>query len=351
MRRTAETELAVADAINIEKEVADRSNSKLVYLNLCSQEILHRSDNSKPIRSIESNSSPLSGVPVDGSEQAIDELPTDPEVIDALKNAGLLSDSPPSSPSHKMEVPIDELDDSPMQIKEEGPDNVFEMDSHPEVDIYGDFEYDLEDEDYIGAAAMKMSMVPPENGESRMKVVLSTLKSERLNIVQDFEGCKRLGNIEEYQDSPFLLKNCVPSKSLPGEEGEEPSLAECEELYGPDKEPLINKLPEEASRKLYGLVDTEAPVDNKVSGKKENYESNQAENRIVASVGHPSCDGKNLPNHPRTSEKLPRKDKSSTSTNKQCEVVNSVTKKVISDLSMIVTFLLSLCFHVYSCIN
>ena len=46
--------------------------------------------------------------------------------------------------------------------KEEGPDNVFEMDSHLELDIYGDFEYDLEDEDYIGAIALKASNVQEE---------------------------------------------------------------------------------------------------------------------------------------------------------------------------------------------
>ncbi|KAK0605001.1 hypothetical protein LWI29_021785 [Acer saccharum] len=101
IRRTAETKLAVADAVNIEKEVADRSNSKLVYLNLCSQEILHRSNNKKSIRDTESNTSPS----VDESEQVTDNISSDPEVEEALRKAGLLSDSPPNSPHHPTEVP------------------------------------------------------------------------------------------------------------------------------------------------------------------------------------------------------------------------------------------------------
>ncbi|GFY94321.1 hypothetical protein Acr_09g0007670 [Actinidia rufa] len=117
--RTADAVLAVADAVNIEKEIADRSNSKVVYVNLMSQELLHRSDNTK---------------------------------------TSLLSDSPPNSPYHQMEETNDdnELSRSRTGGEEREPDNVFEMDSRlEELDIYGDFEYDLEDEDFIGASALK----------------------------------------------------------------------------------------------------------------------------------------------------------------------------------------------------
>ena len=31
--------------------------------------------------------------------------------------------------------------------------SIFEMDCHPDLDIYGDFEYDLDEEDYIGTTA------------------------------------------------------------------------------------------------------------------------------------------------------------------------------------------------------
>ncbi|KAF2297994.1 hypothetical protein GH714_006882 [Hevea brasiliensis] len=290
IHRTAETELAVADAINIEKIVADKSNSKIVYLNLCSQEIIRCSDNSESIRAKESNSSTMSLQPTDQSEQASDKLPTDPAVRDALRNAGLLSDSPPSSPCHNKEA-SNEVDDSPLQNKEEGPDNIFEIDSLPEVDIYGDFEYDLEDEDYIGAAALKVPKLQPEETESRMNVVFSTLQSERLNDVLDFEYHKRLGDIEESKHSSPLLKNhnnggtisstievgtdksCVPQELLLGEE---PFLAECEELYGPDKEPLVHKFPEDSLIKLSGQVHAEAPA--------ENDDLSQVKRAIVASV-------------------------------------------------------------------
>ncbi|KAL6845053.1 hypothetical protein ACP4OV_024548 [Aristida adscensionis] len=37
IRRCADTELAIADAVNVERDIYERSNSKLVYVNLCSQ--------------------------------------------------------------------------------------------------------------------------------------------------------------------------------------------------------------------------------------------------------------------------------------------------------------------------
>lgn len=368
IRKTAETELAVADAINIEMEVADKANSKIVYLNLCSQEIMRQSDDRKSNRATVSNSSP-SAVTVDRLEQDIDELPTDPAVLDALRNAGLLSDSPPSSPHHKMEV-SNEVDDSSMQIKEEGPDNVFEMDSHPDVDIYGDFEYDLEDEDYIGATNLTVPKLIVEEGESRMKVVFSTLKSEMPNNFQDLEGCLSSGNNEELKDSASSPKihvdagiisttveggtnrSCADSESLPGEEGEEPSLAECDELYGPDKEPLINKFPEEASRNLHELADPEASTKHKGSGENENNSSRQDGNTNATSAGH-TCDGETTCDHSQTAESGRKKDSSKTNTNKQSDIINSVSKKVQVDLNfssflvflLVTSFLMKVCYN------
>lgn len=37
IRRCADTELAIADAVNVEKDISERSSSKSVYVNLCSQ--------------------------------------------------------------------------------------------------------------------------------------------------------------------------------------------------------------------------------------------------------------------------------------------------------------------------
>ncbi|KAK1577836.1 hypothetical protein Q3G72_025287 [Acer saccharum] len=328
IRRTAETELAVADAVNIEKEVADRSNSKLVYLNLCSQEILHRSDNKKSIRDTESNSSP-SAVPVDESEQATDNISNDPEVEEALRKAGLLSDSPPNSPHHPTEV-LNEVD---VSSREEGPDNVFEMDSHAEVDIYGDFEYDLEDEDYIGASSVTVPTLQSEE-VSKMKVVFSTLYSEKSINTVNLEDGGDGGKNDVHKDTTCSPKShtddtgiksstaegqtgnsCVPPESNPCEEDEDLSLAECEELYGPDKEPLLNKFPE-LSGNPHGLLDGEAAL-NMVT------ESN-AENITVNTVNHNSSGMEKSPNSSQTGDRIPRK----AGADKQSDGVNSISKKV-----------------------
>ncbi|GFY94323.1 hypothetical protein Acr_09g0007690 [Actinidia rufa] len=149
--------LAVADAVNIEKEIADRSNSKVVYVNLMFQELLH-TDQTTP---------------------------------------SLLSDSPPNSPFHQMEETNDdnELSRSRTGGEELEPDNVFEMDSRlEELDIYGDFEYDLEDEYFIGASALKRFQLQVE--ESKIKVVFSTIKTNRSNKILDLEDQEKTTVVE-----------------------------------------------------------------------------------------------------------------------------------------------------------
>ncbi|XP_022761434.1 uncharacterized protein At4g10930-like isoform X2 [Durio zibethinus] len=359
IRRTAETELAVADAINIEREVADRSNSKVVYLNLCSQEILHRLDDSKCVRAKESDTSSPSEISVGRQDQVNDACSTDPVVLEALRNAGLLSDSPPSSPHHKTEVP-NEVDDSSVKIREEEPDNVFEMDTHLEADIYGDFEYDLEDEDYIGVSAEKAPKLQPEEGVSKMKVVFSTFNMERSksNNLADSEDHEKLGNFVVPNESSCLLKNnndavikcstvddgtdrsCAVLESLHDEEGEELSIAECDELYGPDKEPLINKY-SEASQKIYGLVDAEALAENTATEDNEKHGlhhivnasepgiQSKEGNKVVDTLGHGSSGGESSADQIQTGENVKKKEKKSNmETDKQSNGDNPVSKKV-----------------------
>ncbi|CAH1451567.1 unnamed protein product [Lactuca virosa] len=223
-RPTAEIELAVADAINIEKSVADRSNSKLVYVNLCSQELLHRSDNNN----IDSEPKPTSVI-ADNSETTTTTTTTtsadvdaDVDVNEALRNAGLLSDSPPGSPPvcEKME-------------EDDGPDNVFEIDDEQELDIYGDFEYDLEEENFIGVSdAIKKASKKLQDDDTKIKMVFSTLDSKRSDSGWRFE--------DHEEAPPVIMENTNEDKT----NGEEDEVDECEELYGPDKEPLINKYPE-----------------------------------------------------------------------------------------------------------
>ncbi|KAJ8764851.1 hypothetical protein K2173_010316 [Erythroxylum novogranatense] len=337
IRRTAETELAVADAINIEREVADKSNSKPVYLNLCSQEIAHYSHNNKPIRATESNSSPVSVALNSGLEQISDEPPTgpaavepptDPAVVEALRNAGLLSESPPNSPHIETGTFKD------------GPDNILEMESFPEVDIYGDFEYTLEDEDYIGAT-MNVSKLASEDCESRMKVVLSTLKCESLNHNTGFDhmgsGNNETKDPSSLQNSKFStsltsstvesssLRSRVPSESSPHEEDEDPTAEEFEELYGPDSEPLIDKFPE-ASRRLYRFVDTKAAQVNKIPMENEIKFSGQSKSSNVTAVCLNSSGGESLLKHSQMSDHVSRADKPVP--DKQCDNINSVSKKV-----------------------
>ncbi|CAN1138741.1 Uncharacterized protein At4g10930 [Linum perenne] len=293
IRRTAETELAVADAINIEKEVAEKSSTKMVYVNLCSQRLLHRSDNLKPVRAVESDTSSAPAVPTDKERSRI-EIPADPEIEEALRLAGLLSDSPPASPAHRS----DEVGDSSTHVNEEGPDNILEIDSVPEADIYGDFEYDLDDEDYIGATSMNVSKTSQEEVEAKMKLVFSTLKLEEPDNSGDSNklsvGAEESGNcssIIELVDN----ESCVPPESLPGEEGDdEPSLAECEELYGPEKEPMMSKF------------QLDALSENK---------SSQADN---------TTNEKKPSNHPHSTDEPSRKEDSKSTS----EAANSVSKKV-----------------------
>ncbi|CAN1300072.1 Uncharacterized protein At4g10930 [Linum perenne] len=295
IRRTAETELAVADAINIEKEVAEKSSTKMVYVNLCSQRLLHRSDNLKPVRAVESDTSSAPAVPTDKERSKI-EIPADPEIEEALRLAGLLTNSPPASPAHRS----DEVGDSSTHVNEEGPDNILEIDSVPEADIYGDFEYDLDDEDYIGATSMNVSKTSQEEVEAKMKLVFSTLKLEEPDNSGDSNklsaGAEESGNcssIIELVDN----ESCVPPKSLPGEEGDdEPSLAECEELYGPEKEPMMSKF------------QLDALSENK---------SSQADN---------TTNEKKPSNHPHSTDEPSRKEDSKSTS----EAANSVSKKVNS---------------------
>ncbi|XP_074322773.1 uncharacterized protein At4g10930 isoform X2 [Apium graveolens] len=340
-RRTAEIELAVADAVNIEKEVANRSNSKLVYVNLCSQELLHRSDSTLSGKSVESNPNPVSEIPADRMVKATNDLSSSLAVEEALRNAGLLSDSPPNSPHHQLEE-IEKADDSKRPLHE-GPDNVFEIDSEPELDIYGDFEYDLQDDDFIGASTLKGSELQAE--EPKLKVVFSTIDSNRPNDTQEMEDMKKPAMAEEPNNSSkcidsansstgTLYINSKADKSDPhnsslDDEGEELSLAECEELYGPDREPLITKFPEIAYMKPYESVLTNlvpVPDNNKDEGSSQTLEASDKDkgtsgiNPSVTTVG----DVENVSKQSRSSTTI--KEKADRA--KQQDRGNSVHKKV-----------------------
>lgn len=319
IRRTADTELAVADAINIEKEVADRSKSKLVYLNLSSQELLHRTNNTKSNINTDTTL-PTSSSPVQTDQSVLntDDLLTDPAVQIALKNAGLFSDSPPSSPRKNNEI-CNEKEVS-------GPDDILELESHPELDIYGDFEYDLEDDDYIGASVTKIPKLKEEPSESKVKLVFSTTSLKKTNNALDSADCKGSEN-NEVPGVAFCSPNChrdavqkdstinaeigqpsVSSGLLLCEGAVEPVDSEFEDLYGPDKEPLIKKFPDGELQSLHGEGKMETQSENNDCHKEEARDLDKAINGAeLGNESVPIITGK-PPNTSGTDENIQRKE-------------------------------------------
>ncbi|XP_047152573.1 uncharacterized protein At4g10930 isoform X2 [Vigna umbellata] len=337
IRRTGITELAVADAINIEKEVADRSNSKLVYLNLCSQELLHRTNNTKSDVATDTTPAASSAMLNDRqSEPNMEDLSADPAVETALKNAGLLSDSPPSSPHENRETCNGDM---------LGSDNILELDSNPDLDIYGDFEYDLEDEDYIGASVTQVSKPKQEQNESKVKLVFSTMNLKKSDIALDCadgEGPERNEVPGEascspncHNDAVHMDRSSLSSELLPFESAVEPLDKEFEELlYGPDKEPLIKKFPAGESRSLHGDGKTETLS---VANDYHNDEELALNNAIKASEqGKENLTEKNSDttitdqssNISEAGESFQRKEGKSDVIAKQTDSVNHTTKKV-----------------------
>ncbi|XP_019252315.1 PREDICTED: uncharacterized protein At4g10930 isoform X2 [Nicotiana attenuata] len=336
MRRTAETELAIADAVNIEKEVADRSNSKLVYINLCSQELLRRSDNASNVGVAESNPCQTSEVLTNSSEELSEVHSSDPAVNEALRNAGLLSDSPPNSPNCPLEEDKEEICVS-KEVEDHGPENVFEVDAPPELDIYGDFEYNLEDDDFSGAGTSMISVL--QQGESKMKVVFSTINPVGDDGSMELQNHEKQDILEGPVDSSSLIgcepsgrvgsstaagktENCLIHSSLIDEEL---SGVDCEELYGPDKEPLIEKYPEMASLKLNELaMNDEVQQSNGVDESKQ--ASKSAEQGNDSSSTASKCP--NSPSQLARNENLQVNKISKSRAEKESGSSNSVSTKV-----------------------
>lgn len=347
MRRTAETELAIADAVNIEKEVADRSNSKLVYINLCSQELLRRSDNASNVGVAESNPCQTSEVLTNSSEELSEVHSSDPAVNEALRNAGLLSDSPPNSPNCPLEEDKEEICVS-KEVEDHGPENVFEVDAPPELDIYGDFEYNLEDDDFSGAGTSMISALQP--GESKMKVVFSTINPVGYDGSMELQNHEKQEILEGPVDSSLLIgcetscrvgsstaagktENCLSHSSLIHSQNsslidEELSGVDCEELYGPDKEPLIEKYPEMASLKLNELaMNNEVQQSNGVDESKQALKSSEQANDSSSTAS--KCP--NSPSQLARNENLQVNKISKSRAEKESGSNNSVATKVLNE--------------------
>ncbi|CAN8246537.1 unnamed protein product [Cochlearia groenlandica] len=317
LRRTAVTELAVADAINIEKAIADKSSSKVVYLNLCSQEILHHSE-SKAMESTAAEPNLSSSLADNKSECKSDKDSDDPAILEALRATGL-DDSPPNSPIHSTEIPPDKGDGSLNKSLEVGPGNVLDIETIPDTDIFGDFEYDLDEEDYIGATkASKSSETQPDESLTKMKVVFSTVQPEKVVNQSEVLGNEETtANQKETTNGEENGKSIVPTEHVPEAEGEEIlSVAECEELYGPGAEELVEKPLIEGS----GENGLQAKVPD------SECESNTHRENIASNFENSSIQEKELPRKIQKcnpSEKPSKEEKS-----KADGLTNSVTKKV-----------------------
>lgn len=334
VRRSAATELAVADAINIEKVIADKSSSKVVYLNLCSQEILHHSESkAMDTNAVEPTTSPpLSN---NGTEHVDDKDSDDLAVLQALRAAGLV-DSPPNSPNRSSEVPPDKEDGALDKAKEVGPDSVLDIGSVPDTDIFGDFEYELDDEDYIGATkATKAAETQQDEGFTKVKVVLSTVQPEKvLNQSEVLGNEETTINQEGTTNGEEDGKSFVPMEPVPeaeaeaegeGEGGEILSLAECEELYGPGTEKLVEK------------PLTEGSADNGLQAKAPDSEceSNTHREFIASNFEKSSIQEKKLPTripNCNPSEKPSKEEKS-----KADGFSDSIIKKVINAIKFLMS--------------
>ncbi|KAG1346680.1 hypothetical protein COCNU_06G005090 [Cocos nucifera] len=367
IRRTAETELAVADAVNVEKEIFERSNSKLVYINLCSH-VLSQHTKSQA----ETTASDLTGHNVCGLDHSAKETYAEPgatvsgKVEEALRMAGL-SDTPPSSPDRVVKNPIEEYDSS-LNVNKECLENVLDVDSHPELDIYGDFEHYLRDKGYIAYSSMpnasRVSKLQPEDADSKMKVILSTLKFEESDKFSDSDSLKPLSSVKEESTNDNLIVEAqsdsftlleyekahhvenakvdvrldTPLTLEPSRGHKEPSLAEYKELYGPEKEHLVNVISDVVIGEGSNFMEMEVAAKGTIPPETENNNSKDGvtvsefdtescmENKAL--LDHKSSGGGNSPMHYSIGENAPKEGKSKSTSNKFSDSTFSISKKV-----------------------
>ncbi|XP_038981372.1 uncharacterized protein At4g10930 isoform X2 [Phoenix dactylifera] len=359
IRRTAETELAVADAVNVEKEIFERSNSKLVYINLCSQ-VLSQHTKSQD----ETMASHLTGHNICGLDHSAKETyepraTVSGKVEEALRRAGL-SDTPPSSPVRVVKNPSEE-DDLSLNVNKECLENVLDIDSHPKLDIYGDFEYDLQDGGYIAHSSMpnasRVSKLQPENADSRTKVILSTLKFEESDKFSDSDSLKPLSSVKEESTNDNLIVESQPDSFTlleyqkahgPGNAKVdvrldtpltlEPSKAEYKELYGPEKEHLVNVISGVVIGEGSNFMEMEAAAKATIPPETENNKSREevtvsefeiescTENKTL--LDHKSSRGGNSPTHSSIGENAPKEGISKSTSDKFSGSTFSISKKV-----------------------
>lgn len=361
IRRTAETELAVADAVNVEKEIFERSNSKLVYVNLCSLAMSQVASKPETAEANVSNSSKAAlKIAIDVAEVTKSDIATGDKqesaetnvssstlpasevsvgvlgetifypkaggwsnVEEALKMAGLFSDSPPNSPYCATK---DFNEDEPTQ---ENVNEGLNYDAQSNVLITIDTERDASMNQNAGQAVvgcdvavelpfdfsepleqLKESM--PENSQAELKIEnglpLNIPEREIFNepSVENYEGGTKEHPLGQISGKAIEVLN----KPLVTGEDDNPNSGL--------KENCISKDP--------SVTDTKSRISDpthldKTSAGKENLETHSRDNVQISPV---ICD--NIPD-----EEIAK------STNDKLDLTISISKKVRQDLTVIQT--------------
>ncbi|KAJ4954706.1 hypothetical protein NE237_011489 [Protea cynaroides] len=189
---------------------------------------------------------------------------------------------------------------------------------------------------------------------------------------QDCNDNGRLQTVEAPKDSSCILKcektgglgistlevqgnaPCPPPEMLHDEGNEEPSLAECEELYGPDKEPLAERFPQIESREqdkmVIDMTSTEKIAFSENESCKENIVARSSnivmdsfsENMSITgkfAADHNSSGGEKSSNFSSMSQNVRRKDLKCN--DEQSGISHSISKKAGVDANIVTHNLLT----------
>lgn len=198
IRRTADVELAVADAINVEKDISERSKSKMVYMNLCAQILSQcprlQSDAATFDEVANKDCSVDQGVenPENGKEQDTEETisnitPVGFSDVEQLLRVAGLCDSPPSSPARIIK---DHDNDVGLNSEHQKVENVLPVFIRPQcTDEDSKLKFDDEEYSASSSCANFSKGSESENGNVTIKNILSP------------------------SEEPFKCSNCDSSKS------------------------------------------------------------------------------------------------------------------------------------------
>ncbi|CAL9175082.1 unnamed protein product [Musa hybrid cultivar] len=356
--RTADVELAVADAVNVEKDISERSNSKMVYINLCAQvlsQCTRLQSDAGPSDSLVNTKSSADQA-VEKSENCIDRVAkkaiSEPkpvvfgDVEEALRVAGL-SDSPPNSPEKNVKGTNADVDSS-VYGGQEYVDN--DIDIHPLFGTYGDTKNKLEDQGYAASSSVAKASEVSENENSKMKGMFSIIGSEEPLKCPNYESQEPASWTKSFaatnQDDLIVEvpSNCstllqyqnvcgkgnahvnvevdvsTATKIFQGDEINVLSSTEHNKLHGPEKEP-----PLDTSSELMGeackIMEREAAGKNSINNEKEDNSSKDEFAVPKLEIGN--CSKSNI-----LGDKVPFEGRSSGRRNSPNSIMSEIAPKV-----------------------